>query len=204
VQQAGFREQWLNIWPDVAGAKVMLASREIIASTADATIKITGGTEARTFAIYPDSDQTRWHVIAAGVKGDDILIKYVGWFPVLKGAIAHVAQEARTGVPSDLIIPRVIRGRVPKLAGVRSIVQASESDVAAATTTIRPLLLVGRVRHDGHEVLSEQMARSALDVHGDTFRISSKESEGNVEAAKAAMLAGWWASRQDRPTAVVV
>jgi len=204
VGQEGFREQWLNIWPDMGGNKVLFAPRELIMAAINPGLKVTAGTESRTFAIYPAADQTQWHTVVAGISGDEILIQYVDSFPTAKAAIAHVAQEARTGVPSDLVIPRVLRGRIPRLAGVRTIVQASESDIAAATTIIRPLLLVGRVRHDGHEVLADHMARSALEVHGDTLRISSKESEGNVEAAKAAVLAGWWASRLDRPSAVVV
>jgi hypothetical protein len=88
--------------------------------------------------------------------------------------------------------------------GLRTVVNASESDVMAATTTVRPWLLAGRVRHDGDSTLTEHMTAAALDTSAEQLRISGKASEGPVEAAKAAVLAVWWASRQDRPSAVVV
>jgi hypothetical protein len=205
VEQIGFAEQWLNIWPDTAGAEVTLVKREVLQALAVPGLTVTPNTMARSYCIYPDLDQTAWHVVASGVDADEnLMLHYMGLFRTRKLATEAVIAEARRGIPADLVVPRVLRGRIPKIPGVRTMVYASEADVAAATTTVRPLLTAGKVRYDGHGTLTDQMVGAVLEIYGETVRITSKGSPGPVEAAKAAALAGWWSSRQDRPTAVVV
>lgn len=203
VHEDGFEEQWLNIWPDVAGGLNMLAPKEIIDATAG-EVSIGPATQARTFAIYPDTLQNRWHVLVGGIDGDTVLIQYVDGFNTLNQAVEHVTKNANRGLGCDLMLPKHIRGRVRRISGVREVIYTTESDVAAATSTIRPLLLSGRVRHSGHATLVDHLLHSALETYGETVRISHKISASPVEAAKAAVLVGWWASRQDKPGAVVV
>ena len=205
VELPGFEEQWLNIWPDVSGKKDMLAPKEIIDFTMDKTVKILHTTEARTFVIYPDTAQTQWHVLAGGLDKEGVtLIQYVDGYNSLAKATDYVRGEAKRGIACDLLVPRHVKGRIPRIPGVRRMIWISEADVAAATSAIRPLLISGRVRHSGHATLRDQMTNSALETYGETVRISHKVSEKPVEAAKAAMLVGWWAGRQDKPGAVVV
>lgn len=203
VDQAGFQEQWLNVWPEVGGQVATLAPREIVDRCAR-TLEIAPTADGRTFVLYPTLDQTTWHVLTGARVGDEIQVKVDGSHRSLRKATEHVARMAAKGNPSDLLIPRHIRGRVPRLPGVRTTIQASDADLTAATTSVRPLLLDGRVVHDGPEALADQMVGAVLDEYGETVRISSKHSPGQVELAKAAMLAAWWASREDRPTAVIV
>jgi hypothetical protein len=132
------------------------------------------------------------------------MLNYLGAERSMRAAIEKVGIQARRGVPADLIVPRVLRGRFPKISGIRTLVFASESDVAAATTTVRPLLTAGLVRYDGHRTLSDQMVGAVLETYGETVRITASGSATSVEAAKAVVLAGWWSSRQDRPQSVVV
>ena len=205
VNEEGFTEQWLNIWPMDAGATEKMVSPELWNDLADPDLKVPTGTSAgRTIAIYPNVTQSAWHVFECGLDSKDhCYLATMGTFTTMKAALEAIAVTTRRH-PADLIIPRHSRGRVPKLPGVRNLINASESDIAAATTTVKPYFRSGRLTHDGCETLATQMPRAVVDRYGDTIRISTKLSGVPVEAAKAAVLAVWWASRADRPRAVVV
>jgi hypothetical protein len=163
-----------------------------------------GSGVGRTVVMYPDLSQNYWHVIEAAVgEGEIAHVRMVGTLTSIKEALTVVGEVAKGG-SVELIVPRVIRGRIPKMPGVRAVILAGESDMSAAATTVRPMLLSGRVRHDGSGLLAEQVAGAVIETYGETIRISAKSSPGPVEAAKAAVLGAWWCSRLDRPRAVVV
>jgi hypothetical protein len=154
--------------------------------------------------MYPDLEQSQWHVIEAATGENEVAhVRMIGTLPSIKEALSVVGEAAK-GSSVELIVPRVIRGRVPKMAGVRAVILAGESDMSAAATTVRPMLISGRVRHDGSALLTEQVVGAVIETYGETIRISAKNSPGPVEAAKAAVLGIWWSSRLDRPRAVVV
>lgn len=205
VNEDGFIEQWLNIWPDTSEHIEYMVLLDTWNSMAKPDLVIPSGpTAGHTVVIYPNVSQSAWHVVETGVDPDlKPSLRVVGTYPSMRQTLEVVGKLVRHA-PADLIIPRFIRGRVPKLAGVRSMIQASESDMAAATTTVRPILSSTRLTHCGSEVLAVQMPRAVIDRYGDVIRITSKGSGVPVEAAKAAVLGIWWASRVDRPRAVVV
>jgi hypothetical protein len=205
VDQIGFEEQWLNIWPPLAGKAETLVDQEVLDALAG-TVNITSTSQGRTYVIYPNLEQTAWYVLASAMEsdGETVLLATLGNHRTLSAAVKQVAALARTGTNCDLLIPRHVRGRVPRMAGVRQTIHAGEQDVAAATTSIRPWLLAGRVRHDGDVATSEQMVGAVLETYGETKRVSGKASPNAVHLAKAAVLGMWWASREDKPSAVVV
>jgi hypothetical protein len=204
VNEEGFTEQWLNIWPRGRADLEMLVHRDTWAKIERNVAVPTSASAGHTLALYPDITQSVWHLMQAGM--DDEQIAYLGHvasYQSMKAALEAVARIARSH-PADLIIPRFVRGRVPKLPGIRSMIQASESDVAAATTSVKPMMSSDKMFHTKSDILDTQMPRAVVERYGDTIRITSKGSPGPVEAAKAAVLAVWWASRLDRPRAVVV
>lgn len=205
VNEEGFTEQWLNIWPPGAGAVETLVIPEVWRGLAVQDLKIPrGATSGRTLVVYPDINQASWHVLEAGAGPDDrVALAVIGRYSNIKGALTRAAAAAREA-PADLIVPRHLRTRVPRLPGIRNLVLANESDLAAAATTVRPMLQSGQVSHDGSPLLGDQITRAVLDRYGETIRITAKGSGTSVELAKAAVLAVWWAARADRPRAVVV
>lgn len=204
VNEDGFLEQWLNIWPAGAGVDETMTNRETWDSLVAEFKMPTSGSSGRTLSLYPDVTQSSWHLSEAALDAEQMAyLNHVGTYPSMKQALEAVGRAVASGAV-DLIIPRFVRGRVPKMPGVRALIQASESDIAAASTTVKPMIADGRLRHNGADTLTIQMPRAVVDRYGDTVRISTKLSPGPVEAAKGAVLAVWWASRQDRPRAVVV
>ena len=205
INEEGFEQQWLNIWPMDGGAVELMVSPQLWAELAQPGLKIpTGPSASRCVAIYPDVTQSAWHVFESSIDKDEhCYLATLGTFGSQKAALEAVAKSIARQ-PADLIIPRFIRGRVPKLPGSRSVIFAGESDVAAASSAVKPMFKARRLTHDGCDTLTQQMPRAVVDRYGDTIRISSKASGVPVEGAKAAVLAVWWASRVDRPRAVVV
>lgn len=205
INNEGFIEQWLNIWPDDGGAVERMVSPSVWSSIADPDLKVPDGpSSGHTVCIYPDITQGQWHIFRSGMDlKEHCYLESLGTHPSMKAALEVVVQLVRRH-PAELIIPRHVRGRVPKLPGVRALINAGESDVAAASSAVKPMFKAGRLTHDGSEPLMTQMPRAVVDRYGDTIRISSKASETPVEAAKGAVLAVWWASRADRPRAVVI
>jgi hypothetical protein len=205
ILREGAAEQWLNIWPNIGGNVETMVSAEHWESLRVPDLSMPKGSgTGRTVVMYPDLTQSYWHVIEAATgEGEVANVRMIGTLPSIKEALTVVGETAKGG-SVELIVPRVIRGRIPKMPGVRATILAGESDLSAAATTVRPMLLSGRVRHDGSALLTEQMVGSVVETYGETIRISAKKSPGPVEAAKAAVLGAWWCSRLDRPRAVVV
>lgn len=201
----GAIEQWLNIWPNLGGNVETLIGAELWEKLRVPTLGMPRGAGVgRTLVMYPDLEQSQWHVIEAATGDNEVAhVRMIGTLPSIKEALSVVGEAAK-GSSVELIVPRVIRGRVPKMAGVRAVILAGESDMSAAATTVRPMLISGRVRHDGSALLTEQVVGAVIETYGETIRISAKSSPGPVEAAKAAVLGIWWSSRLDRPRAVVV
>ena len=205
INTEGAAEQWLNIWPDTQGQVETLVRRETWDSLYVPGLEIPrGASVGRTAVVYPDLDQGYWHIMEAAIDAEEnVCLRVIPTTGTRKEALEALAVLAKKG-GVELVIPRVIRGRIPKIPGVRSVILAAETDLSAAATTVRPMLTSGRVKHDGSALLAEQMVSAVIETYGETIRISAKHSGVPVEAAKAATLAVWWSSRVDRVKAVVV
>jgi phage terminase large subunit-like protein len=204
VDEAGFDEQWLNRWPSGHAAPAWISAGAWNKLAVPGLELPTGALAARTVAIYPDGKQSRWPVVVAATDRAGVPhLSLAGVGSTRQEAVA-IAGEAMAGHSGVLIASRVLRGRIPRVAGVRDVVWATESDVAAATTTLRPLIEGGHLKHDGAEALAEQMTQAVAQTYSDSIRLSSKDSPIGIEAAKAAVLAAWWSTREDRPKTVVV
>jgi hypothetical protein len=198
----GFREQWLNIWPEIVGDPPWIGKKSWDALAGEPVIT-TDSAAQRTVVIYPDAAMTHWYLVEAGMNGEEVHLRALGPFTQKREALTKLEELAKQG-PMTIIHPRVMRGRIGRIGGVREIISAGESDVAAATTNVRNIVESGLLVHDGSQLLAEHVHRAVADRFGDTFRISTSHSPGPVEFAKAMALAAWWCTRSDRPRSVVV
>jgi phage terminase large subunit-like protein len=204
VGKDGFAEQWLNIWPNLDVTLPTMADPEAWAALADPALMIPTGTAAnRAVVIYPEPKQARWYVAVAGVLDEErVGVSLVADEISFRSALEHVIKQAALG-GCTVLAPKILRGRLPRIAGVRQVIFIGDADLAAAVATVRPMVEAGTLRHDGSQLLAEQVIGAVVETYGEAMRISTTKSEGPTEGAKAATLAVWWAQRQDRPKVVV-
>jgi hypothetical protein len=141
--------------------------------------------------------------MAAWREGDDVRIKHVANAAGKKSAL-DVAAKTASGSRWTLVMPRVLRGQVPKMRGCREVIYAGEGDIAAATTIIGPMITMGRVLHDVPADVTHEVVNAVAEKYGEAKRLSVKASPHPIEKARAVILAAWWSTRDDRNRDTVV
>lgn len=201
VEEDGFAEQWLAVWPEATGPEpwIPFNTWAPLAASLDVPTRASN----LSICIHPKHEQNIWTVVASWREDDVVKVKQVAEVRSKKLALEAAAETVR-GQRWTLLIPRVLRGQVPRIRGCIEIIYAGESDITSATTIIAPLIVSGRLNHDVDELTTNEVVQAVAEKYGEAKRLSVKLSPTEIERARAVILAAWWSTRDDRDRKAVV
>jgi phage terminase large subunit-like protein len=178
----------MNLWVSARGAWL---PADAWSGLADDTALPAGG----FLAVETSLDDTRYFAVRAAADGG-----------VVRVELAFTAQtenetwERICALMTDpkmmLVVPPNLEIHVPTSLRTRTQI-AGYKEILKYTTTIRAMILEGKLRHRNSNVLNEHVNRAVLSKTGEGVTVSSQKSPGPIEACRAMI---WATALASRPT----